>query len=600
MKEHPMSTDGSFEVPDEQYGDEDDFTIDPTPMPRGRTRLTVRRGDEVIHIDTIDLGRADDRRRFGGEAARRLGVAPEVIEGRLLDMFEWLDANTGAAVEEESDGAAEPPAEAASWSDAQVLVDLAAGVDLFHTEDGRAYATVLVSGHAETFAVRSHTFRLWLVQEFRRLRRRPPGAEALGQAVQALEAAAQLDGPLREVHIRIAVVVDPADPDHPTIYWDLVDAERRAVRITAGGWEVIAHTPVRFIRPRGMLPLPVPQPGGGLDDLWHFVNLPGRHQRRLYLAWLLTALRGRGPYPILIISGVQGSAKSTTQRVARELIDPHAAVDRAPPRDVRDLMIAATNCAVLTYDNLSYLPDWLSDSLCRLSTGAAFTTRELYTNDEEFLFCARRPVILNAIPDIAGQGDVLDRSVLLDLPAIPARRRVAEQTFWADFVARLPALLGELLDVMVRALRIEPTIERHDLPRMADFAVWGEAVCRAAGEPAGAFMTSYRANRREAAAIALESSPVAGAVLALLRDQPQWEGEAGALLALLPEYVEAGGGRGRQWPQTPRAMGSALRRIAPALRACGVIVEFRIDSGHDRRRLITIRRAAQDRAGRRD
>ncbi len=337
--------------------------------------------------------------------------------------------------------------------------------------------------------------------------------------------------------------------------------------------------------------LPEPQRGGTLDDLWRYINLRSRRQRRLFLVWLLAALRGRGPFAILFISGEQGSAKSGLARVARSLTDPNEVVDRSLPKDPRDLMISAANCWVLSFDNISFLPEWASDALCRLSTGSAFSTRELYTDSDEVLFKAKRPVVINGIPDVATAGDLLDRAALLNLPRIPARRRVDERTLWSEFAAHRPLLFGSMLDLLAAALRVEPSVHIDRLPRQADYATWGESVCRAMGEPAGTFLRSLRANRDEAATIVLESSTIAGAIMALLRDQPQWEGEADELLTLLPAFVEAGSGRGRHWPQSPRGMSGALRRIVPALRTRGIVVTFRRASNQDRRRLIMIRHA---------
>jgi hypothetical protein len=89
----------------------------------------------------------------------------------------------------------------------------------------------------------------------------------------------------------------------------------------------------------------------------------------LFKAWMGQALRPKGPYPVLIFHGEQGPAKSTQERLIRATIDPNAAPLRAEPRDIRDVMIASTNAWILSYDNLSHLPAWLSDVSCRLATG---------------------------------------------------------------------------------------------------------------------------------------------------------------------------------------------------------------------------------------
>src|SRR5436190_23098746 len=137
--------------------------------------------------------------------------------------------------------------------------------------------------------------------------------------------------------------------------------------------------PVRR-RPAGQLPLPIPQPGGTLAQLTSFLNLPGQDDLVLVTTWLLGALRHGGPYPLLVISGEQGSAKSVLSKMLRALVDPNVAPIRTLPREERDLFIAANNGHVLTFDNLSGLPAWLSDTLCRLASGGGFAVRQLYTD----------------------------------------------------------------------------------------------------------------------------------------------------------------------------------------------------------------------------
>src|SRR4029450_13413809 len=96
----------------------------------------------------------------------------------------------------------------------------------------------------------------------------------------------------------------------------------------------------------------------------------------------------------------QGSAKSSLVRVFRSLIDPNTAALRTTPRDERDLVIAATNGWVIAVEDLSPLPDWLSDAVCCLATGTGFATRELYTDAEEAIFAAQRPIVMNGIEEV--------------------------------------------------------------------------------------------------------------------------------------------------------------------------------------------------------
>src|SRR5262249_31989199 len=172
------------------------------------------------------------------------------------------------------------------------------------------------------------------------------------------------------------------------------------------------------------------------------------------------------------INGEQGSAKSTLCRMLRALLDPNQSPIRRPPKEDRDLMIAACNGWVIAFDNLSGLPPALSDALCSLATGGGFSTRELYTDDEEKLFDAMRPIMLNGIEDVATRPDLLDRSLLLTLPAIPDDRRLDEETLWRRFGEVRPRVLGALLDAVSAAIRNGPRVCLDRKPRMADFATW--------------------------------------------------------------------------------------------------------------------------------
>lgn len=218
----------------------------------------------------------------------------------------------------------------------------------------------------------------------------------------------------------------------------------------------------------------------------NFLNLKSDEDFVLVVAWAITVLRDRGPYPALVLSGEQGSAKSTFSAVLRALLDPNTAPLRALPREDRDLFIAASNGHVLAFDNVSGLPAWISDTLCRLATGGGFAVRQLYTDQDEVLFDAARPVILNGIEDIVTRPDLADRALFLTLEAIPEDRRRPDAELWAAFEAERPRILGVLLDAVAEGLRRLPDTRLPKLPRMADFALWASA-CETALWPTGTF-----------------------------------------------------------------------------------------------------------------
>jgi len=485
-------------------------------------------------------------------------------------------------------GLEEPPAEEEKKSrktQSEILVELALeGANLFHTADNVCYATIQAGGHQETWPIKSTGFRRWLLRRFYQAEGKPPSNQALQDALGVLEAKAQFDGLQWPVYSRVAA-------KGGNIYLDLGDETWRAVEITPSGWQVVADPPVKFRRARGLLALPVPVKGGSVDELRDFVNAPDETTWRLLVSWLLMALRPTGPYPVLLLQGEQGSAKSTTARVLRALVDPNTAPLRTVPRDERDLVIAANNSWAVAFDNLSGIPVWLSDALCRLATGGGFSTRELWTNDEEAIFNIRRPLILNGIDEVASRQDLLDRSLVLTLPAIPEEKRREETAFWQAFEAARPRILGALLDAAAAGLRNLETVKLDRLPRMADFAKWVTACEEALPWKAGGFLAAYVGNRDEAIELALDSDPVGAAVKALMAEQETWEGTASELLPVLSSYVLESTRRTKAWPATARTLSNRLRRAATFLRQVGINITFGTRGrGRDKERVIFIAR----------
>ena len=322
--------------------------------------------------------------------------------------------------------------------------------ELFHTPTGVAFADLIMDGHRETWPIRSKSFRNWVRRYYYQATGAAAGAAVIGSALNLLEARAQFDSPERSVNMRVA--------EHDgRLYLDLADEHWRAVAIGPDGWRVLGCPPVRFHRSAGMLPLPVPERGGSIEALRSFLNLSNQSDFVLIVAWLLAALRSSGPYPLLAISGEQGSAKTVISKLLRALVDPNVASVRALAREERELMIAANNGHLLAFDNLSGLSSWLSDALCRLASGGSFAVRQLYTDDAEVLFKASRPILLNGIEDVIGRPDLADRAIFLTLEPIRDEQRRSESELWREFEVARPAILGALLDAAAQGLKASQT-----------------------------------------------------------------------------------------------------------------------------------------------
>ena len=486
---------------------------------------------------------------------------------RALDFAGWVRLRSrlkkaGVGVTEldkqlqHGDGA--PPDDDESVADK--LIGLARGQCQFMYDAQREpYAVFEAAGARQVHGVLSSGFSDYLSHAYYTQHDRAPTESALKVALATLRGQAQFEGDACEVFTRIAKT--------EAGYWlDLCNDAWQCVQVTATGWAVVAGagTPL-FTRSKSMLPLPVPERGSTLDALWPLVNIP-EADRLMVLAWMLECLRTDTPHVVLELVGEQGSAKSSTQRTLRRLIDPNQADLRAASKSVEDVWIAARNSHMVSMENLSQLQPQYQDALCVLATGGGYSTRTFYTNAEETIIELRKPIVLNGISVIVTTQDLLDRCLHIDLPTIHRRELAGDME--VRFEAAQPALLGALLDLFVKVLAMLPSvmISPEHLPRMADFGVLGEAVFRVHGEPAGAFLRRYNAMRKDSVLRTIDASPVGAALVAYLADVP---GGFNGTLSELLDRLELFRPLGEAWPRSAKGLGDALRRLAPALRLIG-------------------------------
>ena len=471
-------------------------------------------------------------------------------------------------------------------STAAVLVKLALESDmkLWHDAQGEPWVTLRNGEHVEHHKLKTKTPRRFIIHLYYQAHEKPPNAQAVQEALSQLEAQAVFDGPEHTVYTRLAEV-------DSVVYLDLANERWQVVQVSGKGWAIVdADTvPVRFRRPRGMLPLPTPKPGGSLRTLAELLNVPpDSRDLKLIVAWLLQGLRGTGPYPVLVLTGEQGSGKSTAAKMLRALLDPNVSPLRSLSRDERDLFIAAVNGWALAFDNISGLSQWTSDALCKLSTGGGLSTRELFSDDDETLLDALRPVVLNGITDFVDKQDLVSRALQVRLPSIPKAERKPEAAIWKDFDDAQPDILGALLDVAVQGLQRLPTTTLETLPRLADFALWATACETPLGWSPGAFTAAYQGAQDDPIKDALEAEPVAVALLKLPEQgdklAAKWEFTASELLEKLNEIEGHKDGKRppKGWPGAAHILSGTLKRIAPALLEQGLEVKQERDTDSKR------------------
>jgi energy-coupling factor transporter ATP-binding protein EcfA2 len=431
---------------------------------------------------------------------------------------------------------------------------------LFHDQYNEAFIAVGGTGK-KIIKLKSEEFKQWLARSSWLKFKQAPSPNTITKVVQTLIGKAKFDGPLYPLDVRSAFVSDE-------LWYDLCNGS--AIKINGEGWEV-ATPPIAFRRFQHQQHQVLPESGGDLNELLEFVNLHKENDKILFIVYLIAAYIPGFPHPLLILTGPQGAGKSTPMRVMKELIDPSAIKGVSAPGDMNAFAQLAHHHFFLFFDNLSNMPNWLSDALSRISTGDGFSKRALYTDDDDIVYALQKTVALNGINQVVTKADLLDRSLLLTLERIEPKDRIPEEQFWTLFNKRKPKILGSIFDTISASLSKYPSVTIKDFPRMADFAKWGYAIAEASGIGGDNFISAYTANIETQNDEAIEASPIAQAIIMFMSNLGSWQGTAADLLHHLNKLLFTSDlTKSPLWPKDPQWLTKRLNEVQPNLSTRGI------------------------------
>ena len=483
------------------------------------------------------------------------------------------------------------------WNTPYAIEDLLFGeIVLFSTTENAPYAAVKVENRIITAPTDSHEFKIMIAQALYQNNGSVPAKMEINKAVHYYHYMALLSTFKFLIETRCAMFGD-------AIYIDLGDASGDRVKITKDGWviEPAELAPPFFKRQGGMLPLPRPEKGGSIKELAGFLNLGDRSEDhfKLIAGWLVDALYPGGPYIMMVLNGPQGSGKTITLKLLRDLIDPAEAAMLSLPTSERDMFIAGSRTYLLSYDNVSKLKNSLSDAFCRMINDDTFRTRKLYTNVDEIIIKLRRSAIFSGIPNFVKQNDFMDRAIFIELPPIHPARRRTEKDLSIEWQKVRSRILGALYDLVAVALRNHATVQPQNLPRIADSARWITAAESEGLWETGSFLEAYQDNRQGMVDLALESDPAAVGISALMKFHPKWSGTTTELLQELHQVMPETLRKSKEFPKAPNALSNRIMRLEGFLADRDIVITR---TRQPNKRIITITRingeaASSDKAG---
>ena len=447
------------------------------------------------------------------------------------------------------------------------------GIELWRDQADKGYATFPVANHREHAPIRSSRFRHWLTLQYLNDHETAPGKTPMEECLNAVEALAVVQAKRYTAFIRVA--------EHGgRIYLDLCDDEWRAIECSKNGWVTVDHAPIKFIRRDGMLPLPIPEPvteqHSGIEELRIFFGNLTQAHFALLVAWLINCLRDTGVFPVLMVHGKSGSGKTILTKLLMDLIDPRDEKALSIPKDDRALIVFAKQTYLIGFENISVIPAWFSDALCRLASGDSFVAVKLYTDDELAIHKAKRPVIVNGIPRLAEREDLASRTFVISLPPMTAGRLTEPELLERWRLAK-PRILGGLLDGVCGALRNVDGITLPEEPRLIGALKWATAAEPNFGFDDGAFFKAYQESARETIQAAFEADVVAIVVVSFIRSLATraWEGTSTQLFAAINDHATDAQRKMKSWPASPAGLTNRIERAAPVLRSQGVVIERR-------------------------
>jgi hypothetical protein len=460
------------------------------------------------------------------------------------------------------------------------LVMFECGDGFFIDQNNEVNVRIKIRDHYEVIACKSSDFKelvsSWFFKDEKEILKKEEVNHIIGIiSCQAKE----VNTKQIELHVRVANLEDK-------FYYDLANSEWDSVEVERDEWNIIKPATPIFRRYRHQKAQVTPaNEENDIRLILKYINLKKQYQVLLFLVFLVSSFIPSIPHVIAIVYGPQGSAKTTFSKILKLIIDPSEILNFTFPKDEAELIQQLYHHWFVTYDNISYLHEWASNSLCRSVTGAGMSKRKLYTDDEDVYYSFQRVMLLNGINLASTKPDVMDRSIIFELDRISETERRTEKEIWGQFQEDLPKILGGIFDVLAKAKSYYSSVKLMKKPRMADFAEWGVAISTAMGYSQQEFENALLKNGAEQNDVILADDSVASAIIEFMKDKPTWEG---TLTELFNSICIKENKKISNMPKGANSLSRRLNIVKSNLVNSGIVIENLKDTDGKRGRFIKI------------
>lgn len=446
-----------------------------------------------------------------------------------------------------------------------ILINAGREAKLFCDDIEEKYAAVDVNGHTEVYKINSKKFKMWLTKKYYDETGKAPGSDAMNQALGVFEMKAMYEGEERTLARRCTKY-------EGSYYYDLTDSNWSNVVISKDGWKVVDNAPILFMRNKNMKAQVLPEKYDDLAIIDKHYRYKNKEDAILHKVNMVTKFIPDIAHPIDVIHGEKGASKTTSMKKDRSIVDPAVRDVVSMPTSKEDLALILSNNYMPCFDNLDNITAEKSDMLCMAATGGGFSKRTLYSDDDETILYFKEPVSLNGINVVATRADLLDRSILLELERILPEERKEESAIWNEFERDKPKILGAIFTVLSKAMSIYDTVKLDRMGRMADFTRWGYAIAEAAGIGGEVFLDAYLNNQNRANDEAVESNPIAAAIIKLMNDTNRWDGTVARLLGELNRIAERESinTHSKLWANEANVLSRRLKEVKSNLELIGI------------------------------